>query len=201
MTDKEEWLIAGLGNPGKKYELTKHNVGFWALDAISKQIGISFTNTKFYSICGNGMFSNRCITIIKPQTYMNQSGDAIDVCMSYLDIDPLHLIVIHDDMDLAIGRVKIIISRGSGGHRGVESIINTINTNEFARIRIGIGHPSHKQDNLDPKEYVLSFFNKIEKQTINQIIQKLYEMIKTIIEDGIEIAMNQYNALCCQSLN
>lgn len=200
MTEKEEWLIVGLGNPGRKYELTKHNVGFWALDSISKKVDIAFTDNKFYSFFGKGMFSNLFITIIKPQTYMNQSGKAVKICMSSLNIDPLHLIVIHDDMDLAIGRVKIVTSRGSGGHKGVKSIIDNINTKEFARIRIGIGHPSDKHD-IDPKEYVLSFFNKVEKQTINHIVQKTYEMVKTIIEDGIEIAMNQYNALCYQLHN
>ncbi|MGA1866955.1 MAG: aminoacyl-tRNA hydrolase [bacterium] len=192
MCNTKEWLIAGLGNPGKKYELTRHNVGFWAIDALSERLNIPCDNIHSHVRWGRGTVKNQCIRLIKPYTYMNLSGEGIYSFISYFKIDPFHLIVFHDDMDLEIGSVKICEKRGSGGHRGVESIIACVGTFDFIRVRIGIGHP---QKGNDPKEYVLSLFHDEEKQRVDSIIRKSYDMILTIIVDGIQSAMNQYNSL------
>ncbi|MGA1824305.1 MAG: aminoacyl-tRNA hydrolase [bacterium] len=193
MSDKKEWLVAGLGNPGKQYERTKHNVGFWAIDIIAKRLNISCDIVQFHSCWGKGTIKNQHIKVIKPQTFMNLSGQGIIAFMSHWRIDPERLIVIHDDMDIAAGSVRICQNRGPGGHKGVESIISSLGTHDFIRIRIGIGHPQKKDD---PKEYVLSFFEDSEKQRLDYIIQKSYEMIFTIIVNGLQIAMNRYNNLC-----
>lgn len=165
-------LIFGLGNPGKKYENTRHNVGSKAIDELES---LNLTN----------------VVLIKPQTFMNESGKAVKSLIRQYKIKPDNLIVIHDDIDLPLGKIRIVENRGSAGHKGVESIIQTLKTKNFTRLRIGILPKSGKPRN--PEDFVLQKFKKEEEKIIKEMIEKTVEAVEMIFEEGLEKAMNRFN--------
>jgi peptidyl-tRNA hydrolase, PTH1 family len=182
------WLIAGLGNPGSRYEKTRHNAGFLALEEFLRSQETEFKEKEDYRI-GKGSLGDEKIILLEPLTFMNRSGVAVRKIMQKFNIAPENLIVIHDDLDLETGRLKIRKKGSSGGHKGIESIIQNIGTREFIRIKIGIG-----RDPLVPAEkYVLSKFRKDETQLIRAAAEKAVESVHTIIKDGVEKAMNKFN--------
>lgn len=182
-------LIVGLGNPGEKHENTRHNVGFMVVDQLKKDLNLADFD---FDKKSNSFFSkNNDLLIVKPDTYMNLSGQAVNSLSSYYKIGEEDKVIIHDDIDLPIGEMKISKDRGSAGHKGVESIIKNLGTKNFIRIRIGIkpklGKPKKTED------FVLKKFDKKEREIIDAIILKSVEAIKTIIKDGPERAMNLFN--------
>jgi PTH1 family peptidyl-tRNA hydrolase len=182
-------LIVGLGNPGKKYENTRHNVGFMVADQLKEDLNLADFD---FDKKSNSFFSkNNDLLIVKPDTYMNLSGQAVNSLSSYYKIGEEDRIIIHDDIDLPIGEIKISKDRGSAGHKGVESIIKNLGTKNFIRIRMGIkpkqGKPKKTED------FVLKKFEKEERVIINEVILKSIEAIKTIIKDGPDKAMNIFN--------
>jgi PTH1 family peptidyl-tRNA hydrolase len=182
------WLIAGLGNPGSRYEKTRHNAGFLALEEFLGSQKLEFKEREDYKIC-KGSLGDEKIILLEPLTFMNRSGVAVRRIMQKSNISPENLIVVHDDLDLETGRMKIRKKGSSGGHKGIESIIQNIGTQDFIRIKIGIG-----RDPLLPTEkYVLSKFRKDEAQLIKAAIEKAAASIPSIIKDGIEKAMNKFN--------
>lgn len=175
-------LIVGLGNPGNEYTSTRHNVGFAIIDAIAKSINVTFSeNNKFRSKIGSGFILSNKVILSKPTTFMNLSGQAVSASANYYKIDISNIIVIHDDLDLPIGTVKIKTGGGNGGHNGLKSIDNCLGAN-YTRIRIGIGRPLHKDD---VSNYVLSAFSKAESIAINEIIVKIKENFALILDDKI----------------
>ena len=182
------WLIAGLGNPGSRYEKTRHNVGFLAVEACIRRQPLDCKEKEDYKIC-KGSLGDEKIIFLEPLTFMNRSGIAIRRIMQKSNISPEQLIVIHDDLDLETGSLKIRKKGSSGGHKGIESIIQHIGTQEFIRIKIGIG-----RDPFVPTEkYVLSKFRKEDIQAIREAIEKAVESVYAIINDGVERAMNRFN--------
>jgi len=182
------WLIAGLGNPGSRYEKTRHNAGFLALEEFLRSQKFEFKEKEDYKIA-KGSLGDEKIIFLEPLTFMNRSGAPVRKIMQKSNIVPENLIVIHDDLDLETGKLKIRTKGSSGGHKGIESIIQNIGTREFIRIKIGIG-----RDPLVPTEkYVLSKFRKDEAQLIKAAIEKAVEALHTIIKDGVEKAMNKFN--------
>ena len=182
------WLIAGLGNPGSRYEKTRHNVGFLAVEACIRRQPLDCKEKEDYKIC-KGSLGDEKIIFLEPLTFMNRSGIAIRRIMQKSNISPQQLIVIHDDLDLETGSLKIRKKGSSGGHKGIESIIQHIGTQEFIRIKIGIG-----RDPFVPTEkYVLSKFRKDDIQVIREAIEKAVESVYAIINDGVERAMNRFN--------
>jgi PTH1 family peptidyl-tRNA hydrolase len=182
------WLIAGLGNPGSRYEKTRHNVGFLAVEACIRRQPLDCKEKEDYKIC-KGSLGDEKIIFLEPLTFMNRSGIAIRRIMQKSNISPQQLIVIHDDLDLETGSLKIRKKGSSGGHKGIESIIQHIGTQEFIRIKIGIG-----RDPFVPTEkYVLSKFRKEDIQAIREAIEKAVESVYAIINDGVERAMNRFN--------
>jgi len=186
-------LIVGLGNPGKEYAKTRHNIGRLAIDKI-KEIN-NFPDfkllKKFNSLISKNIFKNKKTILAKPQTFMNESGKALKSLTAFLKIKPENCLIIHDDIDLPLGKIKIIKNRSSAGHKGVQSIINELKTKNFIRIRIGIKPKAEKPKNVE--KFVLQKFNKKEEKIIKEIIKKTCEAIEIIIEQGQEKAMNKYN--------
>ena len=185
--------MVGLGNPGLKYEFNRHNIGFRIVDSLARNIEIEFKKVKsYYSLISRGMINNHKVMLVKPQTFMNLSGRAVSKVVSYYKIPLQDLLIVYDDLNLELGQVRIRKKGSAGGHKGIESIMQYLNSEEIPRLRIGIGNPS-VNFNFNCMSYVLSNFNNDEKDKIEEVIQLSTEAIKTVIEDGFEKAMRKYN--------
>lgn len=184
-------LIIGLGNPGRQYEKTKHNIGFLTLDALASHLGLSFNKTKFNAIYTEGNIGTEKIVLIKPQTYMNLSGESVRPWVDFYNVDLKDIVVIYDDMDLPVGKVRLRLQGGHGGHNGVKSLIQHLGTKHFNRIRVGIGRPFPKQDVVS---HVLSQFPKESIADMEIAIKDSIEAIKYWINDHtFEETMNEFN--------
>jgi len=191
-------LIVGLGNPGLTYRNTRHNIGFKCVDYLAKLHDIKFSQKKGQAHSGKGIIAGQAVLLAKPQTYMNLSGKAISQLINYYGIDRADLVVIHDDIDLPLGRLRIRQGGGSGGHKGIGSTGVELGGNAFLRIRVGIDRP---RDNFgEPvKEagavsgYVLRNFSRTEKPVVEETIAKVAEAVVCLLEAGCEAAMNQFN--------
>lgn len=184
-------IIVGLGNPGKEYANTPHNVGFMAVNEIAKNNNIEFKLSKKHNaMIGEGIISGEKSYLIKPLTYMNLSGNAVRSFVEYYNIDLENVLIIYDDMDLPLGTIRIRKSGSSGGHRGMKSIIENLGTTNLKRIRIGIGHPETKNEVID---YVLHQLTKKEEESLLTSIQKVPQMIEMSINHNFEYMMNNYN--------
>ncbi|TFG35653.1 MAG: aminoacyl-tRNA hydrolase [Parcubacteria group bacterium] len=182
-------LIVGLGNPGEKYENTRHNIGFRVVDQLKNDLSLADFD---FDKKSNSFFSkNSDLLLVKPDTYMNLSGQAVASLISYYKIGEKNRIIIHDDIDLPIGQIKISKDRGSAGHKGVESIIKNLGTKNFIRIRVGIKPKSGKPKKTE--DFVLKKFSKGEKEIVDGAILKSAGAIRAIIKDGTEKAMNIFN--------
>ena len=182
-------VIVGLGNPGTKYEKTRHNVGFMFLDEVAKANQAAFSLNKNLQCYIAEIYINKIKHyLIKPTTFMNLSGDSVYKVLNYYNVEIDDLIVIYDDMDLSVGQVRIRKSGSSGGHNGMKSIINNLNSQEFKRIRIGIGKP--KADSID---FVLGKFSKSEGILIQKTVVKAPNIVDDLVINGIDYIMNHYN--------
>ena len=184
------FIVAGLGNPGDKYARTRHNMGFMCLDYISQSMGFKIDKIKFKSICGEAVISDRKVLFMKPQTMMNLSGEAIRDAASFYKIDPQNIVVIHDDMAIEAGNMRIRRSGSDGGHNGLKSIIYQLNSDAFPRIKIGIGSPGDGRDVVD---WVLGCPSKEECEKIYECIKASEECVKLIVSGDTEKAMNTFN--------
>lgn len=186
------WIIAGLGNPGSKYSGTRHNIGFRVIDQLSEKYNIELEDRDIYSI-GKGAVKGVDVILLKPLTFMNRSGLAVKKTLKKLNIlsDNLmdKLIVVHDDLDIDTGLIKIRKGGSSGGHKGIESIIQEIGTKNFVRVKIGIG----RDKDIAIEEYVLSNFKPSEKIFIKDVIINAVNAIASIVIEGVDRAMNKYN--------
>ena len=194
MTKKKEnntFLLVGLGNPGKKYEETRHNIGFTFINSIAKKASIDIDKSKFSSLCARYESGENYFLLSKPQTFMNESGKAVREIKNYYKIPIDKTIIVFDDLDLNVGQIRIKRGGGSGGHNGIKSIIEELSEDTFIRIRIGIGKPVKK---TDVDQYVLSKFNQNEVSTIKEIIDISDEIIDDIVFKGIAFAMNKFNS-------
>jgi len=186
-------LIVGLGNPGKKYENTRHNLGFMLLDELARQEGFSFADsTKFQGIFAQTPHpEQKKIFYLKPQTYMNLSGESVAPLATFYKIAPEDILVIHDDLDLPLGTARLARSGSAGGHNGIKSIISCLGTKDFHRLKLGIGRPKHvKQEVVD---HVLERFSKEDKLTVDEVIAHCLKLVPNYITNGIDKAMNGFN--------
>lgn len=181
------YLLVGLGNPGARYARTRHNVGFMVIDQLARQVGIPVRRPEAHALVGRGVISGREVILAKPQTFMNESGTAVGLLARRHGVRPCDLLVVVDDMDLPPGRLRIRASGSSGGQRGMKSIIAALGTDEFPRLRIGIGRPE-----TDAVEHVLSGFGP-ERGSIEKAIAAAVEAAVCFIGCGIDEAMNRYN--------
>ncbi|MBQ7724242.1 MAG: aminoacyl-tRNA hydrolase [Lachnospiraceae bacterium] len=185
------YIIAGLGNPGGKYNGTKHNVGFETIDILTEKYGIPLDFEKHRSICGKGIIEGEKVILVKPLTFMNLSGEALREIVSYYKIDPSEeLIVISDDIDLDPGRIRVRPSGSAGGHNGLKNIISELHTDLFSRVRIGVGKKPREWDLAD---WVLSGFSKEDSVLVSSAKKRAAEAVSSIILDGCAAAMNTFN--------
>lgn len=182
------WIVAGLGNPGNKYSKNRHNIGFMVIDLLSEKLNIAMDEKDSYMI-GRGAFEGAGLVLLKPLTFMNRSGLAVRKVLKKHNAGPDRLIVIHDDLDIATGALKIRKDGSSGGHRGVESIIQETGSRDFIRIRLGIGRDS----TVPVEEYVLRNFRPFEKEPIKDVIIKGCDAVLVAIREGADKAMNKFN--------
>lgn len=182
-------LIVGLGNPEKKYFKTRHNVGFRFVDQIAEEFNVKFKlDSNLKGMIGEFTFNNQKHYLLKPVTYMNNSGASVQATMNYYKIEPDDLLIIYDDMDLPLGAMRIRKFGSSGGHNGMKSIIECISTQDFKRIRIGIDHPTNNEI-----DYVLGKFKKDEEKVIQELFNQAPIIIKDYLNHGIDYIMNNYN--------
>lgn len=185
-------ILAGLGNPGLKYELTRHNAGFIILDNFAEKHGFSLKKVKFKSVYEKVRFNGEDLILLKPQTYMNKSGEAIREAADFFKVDNKDIIVIYDDIDLDLGRLRVKAFGSSGHHNGMRSIINHLGGQDFPRIRIGISKPPPRMDLAD---YVLGKFTDQELRVFNKLIDHGVGACEVLITDGPDKAMNIYNGM------
>ncbi|HOO27126.1 MAG TPA: aminoacyl-tRNA hydrolase [Lachnospiraceae bacterium] len=185
------YIIVGLGNPKTEYKNTRHNVGFDVIDVLADKYNIVTEIRKHRAFCGKGFVGNQKAVLAMPQTYMNLSGDSVREIVNYYKIDPeRELIVVYDDIDLDVGQIRIRKKGSAGGHNGMKSIIGQLGTENFIRIRMGVGA---KPKGYDLADYVLGHFSKAERELMDESIIRATEAIRVIIEDGVDMAMNQFN--------
>lgn len=183
------YVIVGLGNPGKKYENTRHNMGFITIDVISEKLGIKVDKLKFKSLVGETSFSGQKVMLVKPQTYMNLSGQAVREVMNFYKVPIENLIVIYDDIDINVGKLRVRKKGSAGTHNGMRDIIYQIQDENFPRIRVGIGTDRR----IELRDFVTGGFTKEEKPLLEDAVTKAAEAALSIITDGIDKAMNLYN--------
>lgn len=184
------YIIAGLGNPGKEYEGSRHNVGFMTLDALADRYQIDIREKAHKALIGKGMIEGNKVILVKPQTYMNLSGESIRSVMDYYKTEPSEFIVIYDDISLEPGQIRIRKKGSAGGHNGIKNIIAHLGTQEFPRIRIGVGE---KPPRMDLADYVLSRFPKEEKEEMEQAFRDGAAAAVSMMNEGIDMAMNRFN--------
>lgn len=185
------YLIVGLGNPEEEYKDTRHNMGFNVINKISNEYKIDVTKTKFKGLYGAGEIEGEKVILLKPQTYMNASGESIREFIRFYKIDLNKLIIIYDDIDTQPGKIRIRKTGSAGTHNGMKSVVENINTTNFARIRVGIGMPEYKNDLIN---YVIGKITDSEtKKQLDEGAEKAKKALNEIIKSGVDIAMNKYN--------
>ncbi len=190
MSDNQIFLIAGLGNPGKKYSKNRHNIGFNIIEDLASSHSLSLNKNKFDLNYCRGKIKGSNVILAKPMSYMNNSGVPIQRLSRFLKINHKNIIIIHDDLDIQFGKLKIKEQGGHGGHNGIRSLVSSLGTNEFIRIRVGIGRPVTKKE---VSGFVLGNFTSRETDTVNEIIYDSIKATETIISHGIAKCMNDFN--------
>lgn len=186
-------IIVGLGNPDKKYQKTRHNLGFLATEELQGELDFPdfVFSKKFNAEISEGVFGGKKIILAKPQTFMNNSGTSVKKLISSFKLQASSLWVIHDDIDLPLGKIRIVKNRGAGGHKGVESVIKELKTKNFVRFRFGIQPKNGKPKN--PEKFVLERFHKEEEKIVKEAVEKTAEAVEFLLKEGIEKTMNRYN--------
>ena len=184
------YLIVGLGNPEKDYSHTRHNMGFNTINKLAKQYNIDVNKSKFKALYGNGIIEGEKVILLKPQTFMNSSGESIKEIVQYYKIEKEQIIIIYDDIDIEPGIIKIRKSGGPGTHNGMKSVVHELNTQNFKRIRVGIGMPQEKEDLI---EYVIGSISEEDEEKLEKGTDLAKNAVIEIVKDGIDIAMNQFN--------
>ena len=185
------YLIAGLGNPGREYENTRHNAGFASIDRLAETNHISIDMKKFQALCGTGYIGGQKVLLLKPQTYMNLSGESLRAACDFFKIDPeQELIVIYDDISLAPGQLRIRAKGSAGGHNGIKSIIAHLGTQVFLRVKVGVGE---KPQGWDLADYVLGHFSKEEQQVMQESFDRAADAAAALLSEEVQQVMNEYN--------
>ncbi len=183
-------LIIGLGNPGRDYAHNRHNVGFRCINYLAKAHGISLGQRNCQAQHGMGRIGGTQVVLAKPRTFMNLSGGSVKLLRQRFKAAPADIVVIHDDLDLPLGRVRLYANGGSGGHKGIESVVAALGSRDFLRIRVGIGRPGADVDSVD---YVLNDFSPSEMPVIEEAIVRVGEAVPCLLNEGLAAAMNRYN--------
>jgi PTH1 family peptidyl-tRNA hydrolase len=186
------YLIAGLGNPGRQYRYNRHNIGFMALDRLAARLGLTFSRLESKALLAKGTHQGRRVVLAKPQTYMNLSGKAVVSLARFYKVPLVQLLVVYDDVDLPFGTLRLRPAGSSGGQRGMESIIENLGSQEFPRLRLGIGRPPGR---MEAGDYVLEDFSRQEMEFLPGILDRAVDAIFTFFDEGLVTAMNRFNGL------
>lgn len=187
--EKKLYMIVGLGNPGPEYRNTRHNMGFRVIGEWAESLGIALRSRHFHSKSGRALLEGRGIILLCPQTYMNRSGMAVKACADYFGVERENILVVHDDIDLSLGKIKVVRNGGAGGHKGVQSIIDHLGTNQFARVKIGVGRPSL----IPVDEFVLNSFSNDENEVVEEVVRLAVRACEEFVLMGLEHAMGNVN--------
>ena len=188
-----DWLLVGLGNPGDHYAKTRHNVGFRAIDALAKRLGVKVDRAKFRGLYGQAVFEGQKLILLKPQTFMNNSGLSVMDAARFYKLPPERVIVIFDDISLDVGRLRVRADGSAGGHNGIKSIIGGLNSQAFPRVKIGVGAKPHPDYEL--ADWVLSNFSASEEKTLGPAIERAGEAALAILTSGVPAAANRFNGV------
>lgn len=189
-TQGADYLIVGLGNPGSKYDNTRHNIGFAAIDYICDKTGTRLDKAKFKALYGTWKYKDKKIILLKPQTFMNLSGEAVGAAARFYKIPPENVIIIYDDVSMAVGKMRIRLKGSAGGHNGIKSIISHIG-DAFPRIKLGVGEKPHPE--YDLADWVLGKFTDSDKKALSEKFESAYQSVQLIIDGSTDKAMNLYN--------
>ncbi|MDA3847604.1 MAG: aminoacyl-tRNA hydrolase [Vallitaleaceae bacterium] len=184
------YIIVGLGNPGLKYETTKHNIGFEVIERLGFEHNIKIDRKKHKALIGQGVIKGRKVILVKPQTYMNLSGESIRSILDFYNLSAANVMIIYDDTSLELGALRIRLKGSAGGHNGVKSLIQHLGTDEFVRIKVGVGE---KPPGWDLADYVLSQFTKQEIPIMIDTVKETAKAVEMILDQGVTVSMNQYN--------
>ena len=184
-------LIVGLGNPGRTYHWTRHNLGFWMIERLAKQHGIKLSQRGLKSVYGPGKIGRVAVVLAKPLTYMNLSGDAVSRLLRFFRIPPEDLVVLQDDLDLPWGKIRIRVKGGHGGHKGIKSITEAIGHDSFQRMKVGIGRPP--EENTDPSDYVLEPLTGEERKEFQEIVARGVQAVEILLGEGAQEAMDRFH--------
>ncbi len=190
-SSNDTWLIAGLGNPGKEYERTRHNCGFRALDVLADKLGCRVDKAKFQGLYGQVSYSGKKLLLLKPQTFMNLSGRSVLQLSAYFNIPPEHVIILFDDISLEPGRLRIRPNGSAGGHNGIKSIISELGSQDFPRVKIGVGAKPHPD--YDLADWVLSGFSASDEKALKPALDRAADAALAIIDYGVPEAANRFN--------
>lgn len=186
-----DWLIVGLGNPGKPYLGTRHNAGFMALEALSARLGVDIRRIQYKSLCGEAVLEDQKVLLMMPQTFMNNSGEAVREAMQFYKLEPAQCLILFDDISLPVGALRIRRKGSDGGQKGMQSIIALCGSDAFPRVRIGVGAKPHPD--YDLAAWVLSRFSPQEQPLIRDAVDRAAQAAETIVTSGIDAAMNRYS--------
>jgi peptidyl-tRNA hydrolase, PTH1 family len=184
------WIVAGLGNPGRGYARSRHNVGFRAIDQLAKRTHAQFSRRKFNGLIAETTLGGARALLVKPETYYNLSGECVAGLLGYFKVEPACLVVVHDDLDLEAGRLRLKRGGGDAGNRGVRSIAESLGSAEFIRVRVGVGHPAGE---IDSKDYVLESIGAGEMRALERTAERAAEAVEAAIAEGLERAMSRFN--------
>ena len=184
-------IIAGLGNPGKEYENTRHNAGFMVMDALAEKIGADISEKKHKALCGKSVIGGEKVILMKPQTYMNSSGESIRAAADYYKVDPEDILIVYDDISLAPGQLRIRAKGSAGGHNGIKNIIAMTGTQNFMRIKVGVGE---KPKGWDLADYVLGRFDNADRAKVEEAIRHAMDAAVLMMQGDVDKAMNDYNS-------
>ena len=186
------WIVVGLGNPGLRYRASRHNVGFRIVDRLSRVSGIGVSQRRAKAVVGEGEVHGHHVVLAKPRTFMNRSGDAVKYLLDRFRAKPEQLLIVYDEMDLPPGRIRIRPSGSAAGHNGLKSIIGAVSTQAFPRLRVGIGKPGPREDDIS---FVLGGFSDEDNRLVDEASKRAVEAAMCVVQDGIDQAMNRYNSV------
>lgn len=185
------WLIVGLGNPGARYENTRHNVGFWAIDELSRRSDTAVRKIRFHALTADAVVGSQGVLLMKPTTFMNLSGQAVGEAARFFKIPPDHILILSDDVDLPLGKLRIRKSGSAGGHNGLKNIIQHLGTDQFPRLKLGVGGKPHPDYNM--ADWVLGQLQGEDKKVMEQAVKRAADAVECLLAEGIDRAMNKFN--------
>ena len=186
-----QWLLVCLGNPGKEYANTRHNIGFMAADALERRTGVKFNKLKYRALTGEVTLGGQRVLVVKPQTYMNLSGEAVKLAGGFYKIPPDHILVLYDDVSLPLGKLRVRGSGSAGGHNGIKNIIAHLGTDAFPRIKVGVGAPEGADRDL--VDWVIGNFTQAQRKVVDEAIEKALDAAACVIAHGVSEAQNRFN--------